>query len=650
MMSGGLGRLSSTAQSSFNRMSASASGMTNRNQVLGMSFNELQRKIQQVESTIRSSTIPSQIAEARRELAALQRQSAGHAGNMGAGASSAGASGGIGIGGVAIGSMLGGIAMQAGSAIIGAVDSAITKSMEKEQAITGLTTFLGKQGATEAYKNIRKDADVTPFDTASLLEVNRGLISAQLNAKDARKDTMNLANAVSAVGGGNDVLSRMAANMQQIKTVGKATAMDIRQFGIAGINIYEMLHRSTGKSIEQVKEMDVTYADLSKAMEMANSKGGIYEGAMAAQSQTKGGKWSTVKDKLGNAASDLGDAFSPLIHQFLDQGIGFLNGLPEMLAKAQPFIESMSWGIGFVIDSLVGGISNIMSFVNWLGSGSTGADIFTIAVAALTGGFLAYKTMMGYTAIKTVLVTGAQWLLNAAMTANPIGIVVVAVGALVAGLVMAYYKFEGFRAMVNGVWGVLKQVGSNIMGMFSKLPDMIIESFTRIPEAIKQVFSGVGDLFSAIFSGDFSAIPDILKSIGSNLIKSNPMTGLASQVFDEATKGVGNAYTKAHEKSLFESKVAKAKAIKDKARQAALEAQGKTLGMGASLASSNASSGKTAGDTVTGGGPKTVNINLGKFFDTIQFTTLNTGETVEELEKIVLESLGRVLYNGSKLI
>ena len=58
----------------------------------------------------------------------------------------------------------------------------------------------------------------------------------------------------------------MAANMQQIKTVGKATAMDIRQFGIAGINIYEMLHRSTGKSIEQVKEMDVSYEDLSKAM------------------------------------------------------------------------------------------------------------------------------------------------------------------------------------------------------------------------------------------------------------------------------------------------------------------------------------------------------------------------------------------------
>jgi tape measure domain-containing protein len=360
MMSGELSKMSSTAQSSFSKMNTYANGVINRNQVLSMSFSELQKKISQTESVIKTSTIPSQIAEARRELAALQRQSAKHSGNIG-GSDANKEDKGIGIGGVAIGSMLGGFAMQAGSAIIGAVGSgvsaAITKSMEKEQAITGLTTFLGKQGATDAYKNIRQDADVTPFDTASLLEVNRSLISAGANAKDARADTMNLANAVSAVGGGNDILSRMAANMQQIKTVGKATAMDIRQFGIAGINIYEMLHRSTGKSIEEVKKMDVTYADLSKTMQMANSKGGIYEGAMAAQSQTKAGKWSTVKDKLGNAASDIGDAFGPVFDKLLDMGIRFLSGIPQMLEKAKPYIDMLSTGISNIVD-FIGSLTN----------------------------------------------------------------------------------------------------------------------------------------------------------------------------------------------------------------------------------------------------------------------------------------------------
>jgi tape measure domain-containing protein len=44
----------------------------------------------------------------------------------------------------------------------------------------------------------------------------------------------------------------------------------------------------------------------------------------------------------------------------------------------------------------------------------------------------------------------AQWALNAAMSANPIGLIVVAIAALVAGLVLAYKKSETFRNIVHG--------------------------------------------------------------------------------------------------------------------------------------------------------------------------------------------------------
>ncbi len=594
MMSGELGKLSTTSQSAFSKMSQSAQAMTNRNQVLGLSFNELQKKIHEVENTIKSSTIPSQISAARRELAILQRQSTRHAGNVGGGSSST--SSGLGIGGVAIGSMLGGFAVQAGTAIIGAVGSGIgtmvSKSMEKEQAITGLTTFLGKDGANEAYKNIRQDANVTPFDTASLLEVNRALISAGANAKDARSDTMNLANAVSAVGGGNDILSRMAANMQQIKTVGKATAMDIRQFGIAGINIYEMLARSTGKNINQVKEMEVSYADLSKAMAMANSKGGIYEGAMAAQSKTMSGKWSTVKDNFSTAASDIGDAFSPVFNKLLDLGIKFANSIGPALEKAQPLIASISSGVSMVVDSLAWGINNVMTFANWLASGSTGADVFTIAVGALATGFLAYQGILAYTSIVTGIATAKQWLLNAALTANPIGIVIVAIAALIGAVAVAYMKFEKFRAVVDGVWETLK---------------------------------AVWEIYKAIFTGKWASIPILIKQVTS-----------------------GETFKKGYDNSLLESKAAKIKATKDKADQLANDKKA-SLTTGTKLATSNAESSKKTGDTVSGGGPRIVNIHVGKFFDNLQFTTLNSGESAQQIENLMMECLARVVYNGSKL-
>lgn len=596
MMSSNITRVSSSSQSAFNRMSQSANQVTGRNRILAMSFNELQTKIKDVESTIARSTIPSQISAARRELAALQRQSTRHSGNI-SGATGSSSSG-IGIGGVAIGTMLGNAGMMAISTIGSGISAAVTKSMEKESAITGLTTFLGKDRAATAYKNIRNDANVTPFDTTTLLGANRSLISANVDEKTARKDVMNLGNAVSATSDGAnmaEVMRRMAQNLQQIKNVGSATGMDIKQFAFAGININEALKRSGQKT-----DGKITYEMITKALEMANSKGGMYEGAMAAQSQTKAGKMSTVQDKLGNAASDIGDAFSPLIHKFLDQGISFLDGLPQMLAKAQPLISSISNGVSAVVDSLAWGISNVMSFAGWLASGSTGADTFTIAVGALAGGLLALSLGSKAVAFYTMLMGEAtgfaaiqQWILNSAMLANPIGLVIIGISALVAGIAIAYVKFAGFRAMVDGLWAVLKEVGA---------------------------------LLKAVFTFDFAAIPKIISTIAT-----------------------GDAYSKARDQSLMATAAARHKSIKEANTQREIDKRA-ALVTNTNLTTKNEASGKAAGDTVAGAGPKVVNIHVGKFFDNLQFTTLNAGESANEIEKIVMECFARVVYNGSKMV
>lgn len=556
MMSSNITKVSSSSQSAFSRMSKSADQVSNRNKVLGMSFNELQKQIASVENTIKTSTIPSQISAARRELAALQSQSAKHIGNVNGYSGSS--SGGLGIGGVAVGSMLGGYAQQAGSMIIGAVGSGvsamITKSMEKEQAITGLTTFLGKKGANEAYANIRQDANVTPFDTASLLEVNRSLISAGANAKDARKDTMNLANAVSAVGGGNDILTRMAANMQQIKTVGKATAMDIRQFGIAGINIYAMLARSTGKTIEQVKEMDVTYADLSKTLAMSSSKGGIYEGAMAAQSQTKSGKWSTVKDNFSTAASDMGDAFSPVIVKLLDLGIKFANSISASLAQAQPYIDGFTNAVGKGVDYIMAMVNGTSEWSGWI------------------------------------------------------------------DLVIDHF---------NIVWEVVKNVGMQLWKFVSSIMD-----FVKHSQILKDLFSYIG--LQMQFAGKIVMwLVDKIVWLWENVLK--PILNAMDWVYKHIT-GRG-----------LEGKVTHT-LITPKKPKPGDDPKNSPLGAGGALAASNEVSGKSAGDTVAGAGPKVVNITVGKFFDNIQFTT-NTGkESAQELENIVMECLARVVYNGSKMV
>ena len=199
------------------------------------------------------------------------------------------------------------------------VQAGVEFNAKMEQYQVGFTTLLGsEEEAAKVMAQIREDAARTPFDVDSLTSATRMLVSTGMAADDARTDVLNLANAIAATGGGSAELSRMAANMQQIKNVGKATAMDIRQFAMAGINIYGLLADATGKSTEEVKDMEVSYELLSAALEKAAADGGMYAGAMEAQSQTFNGRMSTLKDNVTQLEGALTeDLFSQLSDNYL---------------------------------------------------------------------------------------------------------------------------------------------------------------------------------------------------------------------------------------------------------------------------------------------------------------------------------------------
>ena len=197
---------------------------------------------------------------------------------------------------------------------------------------TAFTTLLGTaEEAEQVMSQIRKDAASTPFDVDSLTQANQMLISAGVSAGEARDQVLNLANAISATGGGSAELSRMAANLQQIRNVGKATAMDIRQFANAGINIYGLLAESMGITTEQAAEMEITYDQLAEAFEKAAASGGMYAGALEAQSKTFTGQISTLKDNLTQLSGVLTeDIFNALAE----------NALPRVMEWVQQLLDA----------------------------------------------------------------------------------------------------------------------------------------------------------------------------------------------------------------------------------------------------------------------------------------------------------------------
>jgi len=190
------------------------------------------------------------------------------------------------------------VAGSAGLATAGIVGKkAIDDAMVYEQQVIALNTLLGDQEKASAHiAKIREDALKTPFNVEGLIRGNQLLISAGVEASKAEQDILNLGDALSANGKGAEELDRTLVNLQQIKNVGKATEMDMKQFAFSGINMYQLLADSTNLPIEKLKDMDISYEMISGALAKASAEGGKYHDANLMQSASLAGLKSNLQD------------------------------------------------------------------------------------------------------------------------------------------------------------------------------------------------------------------------------------------------------------------------------------------------------------------------------------------------------------------
>ena len=237
------------------------------------------------------------------------------------------------------------------------VSTGVQYNAQLEQYQTALTNMLGSEAeAVALLDEIKQDAAKTPFDTAGLVKANELLISTGIDAESSRRTILALGDAVSATGGGNEELSRMAQNLQQIQNAGKATSADIKQFAYAGIDVYGILADYTGKSAEEVQKMTVTYDLLSNALISAADEGGRYFNSMSTQSETLNGQWSTLKDNAtqlaGLMTGDLTDGVKTVIGHMNDLTVaaseaydtGGWFGLADAIASNIPIVSELKTG------------------------------------------------------------------------------------------------------------------------------------------------------------------------------------------------------------------------------------------------------------------------------------------------------------------
>jgi hypothetical protein len=131
----------------------------------------------------------------------------------------------------------------------------------------------------------------------------------------------------------------------------------------------------------------------------------------------------------------------------------------------------------------------LTTFGNWA---SENTAVF-LTVAGVIGGIaaavlLVNGAMTAWTAITTAF-TAVQTAFNAVMAMNPIVLIVVGIGLLIAALVIAYKKFEGFRNVVDSVFSFIKTAVSGGFDFFKGYIEFVLGIY-------KGIFNGVAKIWN----------------------------------------------------------------------------------------------------------------------------------------------------------
>ena len=195
--------------------------------------------------------------------------------------------------------------------------------------------------------------------------------------------------------------------------------------------------------------------------------------------------------EYNSTMAGLAEKVQPAMTQFKLSMVGVLQSVFDKFSETDinGLIGKISDGVSYLTTSVLPPAISLLTWIldnlNWLAP-VLGTVIGLIA--GISAGIKIYNTVVAAAKI-------AQIAWNAAMAANPVGLVIIAIAALVAGFVVLWNKCEGFRNFWIGLW-------EKIRGVASSAKDFI-----------GGVFEGIANVLKAPFNAAISLINGAIKAI-----------------------------------------------------------------------------------------------------------------------------------------
>ena len=414
------------------------------------------------------------------------------------------------------------------TAIVGLGTKGVMMAGDLQQIRLGLQTLTGSaEEADKAMKQIKIDAMKTPFDLREIARANQMLISTGLSTDASREAVLALGNAIVATGGGQAEFSRMIGNLQQIKNVGEASAMDIRQFGFAGINIYKLMEEAGKKA---GRTLTNSYEDIVYALKVAQEEGGLFENALQKQGNSFNLVISNLKDIANVLLADIVEGtgvfgfinnklieLSKYLTENKDAFVNFFKGLKDN-PKLIEFVEKVN--------------TNFKKFSDWVKQNGELVKNFLIGLAVAFTLLTIVGTITGLlNPFNLILLTIATTIafVKTIWEQNLYGIRDITFEVL--NKVKTFFEenktaiifiLETLKFAIQIIWETIKQIVITAVRIIYTTIEFVFNQIKDTITAILGIIEGVMKVFFGIFTGDWGLAMEGARQIvdvGFNLIK-----------------------------------------------------------------------------------------------------------------------------------
>lgn len=516
--------------------------------------------------------------------------------------------------------------------IAGGVGAIAKLGSEAEMTSTAFSVLVGnEEEAGKILKEIAQFGQESPFDKMGLTENAKQMLAFGVETDKVMTYLRQLGD---ISGGQKEKLDGLSLVMGQVSAAGKLSGQDNLQFINAGFNpLKELQKMHPEKSYAELQKAmskgAITSQHVAEALQHATQEGGQFYGMMDRQSKTLAGRFASLVDNVQEMAVGLYQKIEPILKSVVDHLAGMIPYVSQML---KTLFDWILVGVGWVKSA----VEWIVKWKDELMLAGSIIGMLTLLIQAKTIALtLYYGLVQGVIAVMNAW-TAVQTMLNLVMTANPIGLIIVGIGALIAVIVYCWNKFAGFRAFLITMWDTLKQFGN------------IIKEY--IVNRIKEMIAGLGKIAGALlklFKGDFSgAFSDFKEGVGNLMGKDS-----ATKAF-KASKEVVHNIKGEWQKNLKKEEAKDAKkskedsSIKTPSQKGSVRTEWTAIGEGSDKKNGKGHHGKgtKTGEALATGGsrPTNITISIGKLIETMKVMMMEKADTAE-LEKLVLQALNRSL-------